>query len=351
MSYSVFDEEKKLKIRVLNCLFVVVGGLAIVLSGINWFIHERHFYAVALAGFSASSAGLYFWLYTNQCEQRNAGHSECTSEHRVVEAYIFYLSVLVVWGCIASRIDSGLLFWTLLLSTIFYFLLGVRLGAMWSGILLFVILALMFWKLQFGLFNPNMIVNYVASYTSIWAISHYYEKHRQQATISLQHLALRDSLTSTFNRLALEQEFAKYNGSNHHIHFIAFDIDHFKQVNDTYGHLAGDTVLRQVAKRIQAIAGEPWVFRLGGEEFCVLVVNRSRDEVSAMAEAIRRKIADTPFEVDGHQIVLSTSAGIAQSKRSGCLESLAHDADRLLYQAKAAGRNRVHIAARHPAQQ
>ncbi|MBC7006194.1 GGDEF domain-containing protein [Photobacterium sp. BZF1] len=344
MYYSVFDEEKKLKSRVLSCLFIVVGGLALILSGVNWFIHENDLFSLALAGFSACSLGLLFRQLDSQLSWETTKKDDYCFDQRIVEVYIFYLSGLVVWGCIISRIDSGLLFWTLLLSSIYYFLLGLRQGAKWSGVLLLAISSLMYWKLQFGQFNPNMIVNYVASFVSIWAISHYYEKHRQISTNGLKRLALRDPLTSTLNRLALEQDFARYIQGDDSVHLIAFDIDYFKKVNDTYGHLAGDSVLKQVASRLQTIAGDSTVYRLGGEEFCVLVTNHSPQEVASMAETIRKDIADVPFEVDGLEIALSTSAGIAKSQQTRSLDTLSREADELLYQAKLAGRNRVYMA-------
>ena len=340
----LFNEEKKLKARVLNGLYIVVGGLALLLSGVNWFIHEAYYYAVALLGFSAFSARLYIRQNRTFLGTVWENSGKYPAEQRAIESYIIYLTFIVIWGCFASRIESGLLFWTLLLTSIYYFLLGVKLGVKLSAALMIAILALMLWKMQFSTFNPNIMVNYIASNISLWAISHYYEKHRQISTRSLHRLALMDPLTATYNRLALEQEFARLAEQGSCVHFIALDIDHFKQINDTYGHSAGDMVLRQVARRLQAIAGERWVYRLGGEEFCVLAVDSPQNDVASLAETIRDNIASTPYAVEDVEIFLSTSAGVATSNHAACLASLAREADSMLYQAKAAGRNQVQIS-------
>jgi two-component system cell cycle response regulator len=132
------------------------------------------------------------------------------------------------------------------------------------------------------------------------------------------------------------------------------DVDHFKRVNDTWGHVAGDVVLRELANRVEAqIRASDVAARYGGEEFVVLLPNTDEMSAEKLAERIRLAISASPFELpNGEQVVVTVSIGIAgvgpdrddvDLKNLG--DSLIARADVALYRAKSAGRNRVQVAA------
>jgi diguanylate cyclase (GGDEF)-like protein len=125
------------------------------------------------------------------------------------------------------------------------------------------------------------------------------------------------------------------------------DLDHFKNVNDTYGHLAGDDVLKETAKRLLAsVRSYDFVGRYGGEEFLVVLNNCNPAFAFARAEEIRKAIAQKPVSSSSGPLPITMSLGILLSQEWGRrpVEELLHEADAALYAAKAAGRNSVRIA-------
>lgn len=167
----------------------------------------------------------------------------------------------------------------------------------------------------------------------------------------LQHLydaAVRDGLTGAYNQRhfteRLEQEHAWSRRGQTPLSLILLDLDHFKQVNDTYGHDAGDAVLRNIAHRIDRHLRKGEIFaRYGGEEFVVLMRDAKLDAAVKAAERIRALIAADPVPFGGHNIRVTVSIGVASTSQGGFenAHALFARADHQLYNAKRAGRNRV----------
>jgi diguanylate cyclase (GGDEF)-like protein len=172
----------------------------------------------------------------------------------------------------------------------------------------------------------------------------------------LRDLSRVDPLTNLANRRRLEEEFDVFMRGRHsdrRISLLMIDIDHFKRVNDVWGHTAGDQVLKQLARVTTATVRPPdLVARFGGEEFCVLLSSTSVDDAAQVAERIREAIAQTVFTLEhvelphsapGREIRITVSIGVAEMASDNCLnlEALVAVADRRLYAAKEGGRNRV----------
>jgi two-component system cell cycle response regulator len=169
------------------------------------------------------------------------------------------------------------------------------------------------------------------------------ENHRRSMS-----LALIDELTGLYNRryvLAhLSELLARRSGPGGHIAVMLFDIDHFKQVNDRYGHPAGDTVLREIAARaVRNVRSVDLVGRLGGEEFVVVMPETNPAGAAVAAERLRAAMANEVFELDGGTTVpLTVSIGVAVTDDGdNDSEALLKRADDALYAAKNDGRNRV----------
>jgi len=169
----------------------------------------------------------------------------------------------------------------------------------------------------------------------------------QGANEALTELAVTDQLTGAYNRLKFNQvmdhELKRIGRYGQPFSVIMFDIDHFKIVNDTHGHAAGDAMLRELARRVAgAVRGVDWLFRYGGEEFVVAAPQTDLEQGRVLAEKLRNLVAATPFP---HDISGTISLGVAQAHSGDTPESLMQRVDAALYEAKDAGRNRVVVAA------
>lgn len=158
--------------------------------------------------------------------------------------------------------------------------------------------------------------------------------------------ASKDPLTGVFNRTAMdasitrEIDLAKRHGN--HLSLLAIDIDHFKKVNDTYGHSMGDCVIKAVAEASSAaVRSSDMVFRFGGEEFLVLLSSTDQEGAELLANRLRQRIEETVIICDGQHISATVSIGVTAMNNDDSQNSLFTRADTALYQAKAAGRNCV----------
>ncbi len=172
--------------------------------------------------------------------------------------------------------------------------------------------------------------------------------HNALRFAQLQSLAITDTLTELFNRRhfmhLLHQEMERARRYHSLVSVAILDIDHFKQVNDTYGHLVGDHVLREVALRCrQCLRDVDTLARFGGEEFSLILPETSYEAALHVAERLRQLVATTPFVVNGQWLWLTLSIGVATfyPKLHTDPARLIADADQALYLAKRRGRNLV----------
>lgn len=165
--------------------------------------------------------------------------------------------------------------------------------------------------------------------------------------VALQEQAIRDSLTGCFNRRyldeTLERELSRSRREGYPLSLVILDLDHFKQINDTYGHQAGDQALVVLAETLRAdIRHEDVLCRYGGEEFIILMPHMPLATAAERAEAWRQKIADIRVPFGKFELTFTTSAGVAAYPDHGKTpDELSQSADLALYLAKNGGRNRV----------
>ena len=163
---------------------------------------------------------------------------------------------------------------------------------------------------------------------------------------ALRREASRDSLTSLWNHKAileiLERELVRSERDHQPVGVIMVDVDHFKNVNDSRGHAAGDAVLRIIASGIAAMV-RPYdsVGRYGGEEFLIIAPGCGVGETWELAERVRTHVASCSIMAGGATVHVTLSLGVATGESSADLEKALSGADAALYRAKAAGRNRV----------
>ncbi len=159
-------------------------------------------------------------------------------------------------------------------------------------------------------------------------------------------LTIIDGLTQIFNKRTfleyLEKEVNRATRYKRDLTLIMFDIDFFKKTNDTYGHLAGDFVLKQLAKIIKSNIRQEEIFaRYGGEEFSIIMPETNKKHGIALAEKIRKLIMNTTFVFEGDLLSITISLGVAQFDKKWSSIELISAADKNLFKAKASGRNCV----------
>lgn len=161
--------------------------------------------------------------------------------------------------------------------------------------------------------------------------------------------ALQDPLTGLPNRAAwnerLDIEFARWQRYGGDLLLAVLDVDHFKRVNDGYGHLAGDRVLKIIGTELhKRLRKTDFIARFGGEEFVVLLPNTPYQAGQQLMDALRESISDCPFHFKGQRVAITVSAGLTAFTEGDTTERAFERADAALYRAKDSGRNRVELA-------
>jgi two-component system, cell cycle response regulator len=166
--------------------------------------------------------------------------------------------------------------------------------------------------------------------------------------IEVFNRANKDALTGAYNRRrfdeAIEREVAFQRRGKQSFAVVIFDVDHFKKVNDTLGHQAGDEVLREIGRRVpKAIRQEDFFARIGGEEFVVLIRGEDAEGVHVISERIRQSMEKTPVETDGKVIPFTVSVGFTVIQPGAQIDKdeVVGLADQALYASKEGGRNRT----------
>ncbi len=164
----------------------------------------------------------------------------------------------------------------------------------------------------------------------------------------LYRLAIHDALTGLFNKRSLmdylQREIDRSTRYGRPLALILFDIDHFKAINDTLGHLAGDFILRELAERLRPrVCKDDMLARYGGEEFAVVLTETDRAVAAELAEELRKTIEERPFLFEGRPQRVTISLGVASVHGEPIVipQELIRRADECLYRAKREGRNRV----------
>jgi diguanylate cyclase (GGDEF)-like protein len=177
------------------------------------------------------------------------------------------------------------------------------------------------------------------------------ERSLKTANEEIRILSITDPLTGSFNRGYmtghLPEEISRAKRYGHPMSLIMCDIDRFKKVNDHWGHIAGDSVLRLIADCIkEAMRNDiDWAARYGGEEFLVVLPETAHEGARVVAERLRNIVAEKPFRIGNEDVTITASFGLATfdpaTDKTPSSEALINEADECLYQAKKAGRNCV----------
>lgn len=195
--------------------------------------------------------------------------------------------------------------------------------------------------------DPSLLKLRLRAAEHIVALHNDFRETRQ----ALEYKSTHDALTGTWNRGEvlgiLEREVARSRREGWQVCAIMIDVDHFKSINDTYGHLVGDTALREITARLlTSLRPYDIIGRYGGEEFLVVLGGCSPRNAQALAERLREEVAGRPVQLADEEATVTISMGVAawDNNQCGDIQALLRAADVALYEAKRNGRNRVQTA-------
>lgn len=205
-----------------------------------------------------------------------------------------------------------------------------------------------------GVFLPPMTAKKLMNNDQIKAgniIFKFLEKGSLEAISNQQvfEKAQKDALTGAFSKGALLEKgpeaIKRSEVLTEPMSVITFDIDHFKKINDTYGHPGGDYVLRELGHLVQSklVRSHDYFARYGGEEFVLILQATPIKTANDVAERIRQTVESHPFNFNGQPIKVTISIGVSEKKENDTWENLYNRADKALYSSKQAGRNRVTV--------
>lgn len=198
-----------------------------------------------------------------------------------------------------------------------------------------------------------VLINRGLNTTMVWIVALIAASHLaigESLRQSLEKQASRDPLTDLYNRRyvfgIIESELKRYRRYGERFSLVLIDADHFKRINDTYGHCAGDAALRHIADScVKAVRDADIVARFGGEEFVILLPHTGATEAAVVAERIRESMHRSEFSWQDEPVEITLSLGVAEvGPNADSFDDLLKAADQALYAAKRAGRDRVAVA-------
>lgn len=274
--------------------------------------------------------------------------------HKWVMLYIIPCFLVMMYSLSLPQSSEAIFVWVLIIPLLSYLLMGRQKGFWVSVMFVFSGIVIFHWRFignnnDFAL-NTAISINILFSSMLAMAIAHVYELNREKNEQRLLELAGTDKLTGLANRMKLDEGFQHFSllSKRHNINFIfvLFDLDFFKNINDQYGHDAGDKALCFVANFLKGnIRESDLLARFGGEEFALLMTSSDIAEAYEHIDLMRDKLSQNFFVSNKNQIKITLSAGVATYGVDGTnLNSLMKKADDRLYIAKKKGRNCIVVA-------
>jgi diguanylate cyclase (GGDEF)-like protein len=268
---------------------------------------------------------------------------------RVILAYLlpFFCAMLIIFVLASDRAGDTVFIWVLLIPILSHLLLGRWRGLAASVVFLAAAGLIYFHRVSSvgKAIDAVDVINIGLASSVIVLFSNIYERSRERIEHSLIRQATTDLLTELANRRGFFQtarrEHARCRRHRQPLSLLLLDLDHFKTVNDRYGHDAGDAVLKNVAQLLRSrLRASDLVGRFGGEEFIILLPQTRLNEAAELAEELRQAVAESATVFEAQEIPMAVSIGVVEAEEES-LDALISRADDRLYASKRSGRNRV----------
>ncbi|MEL0632176.1 GGDEF domain-containing protein [Pseudoalteromonas carrageenovora] len=335
------DHKDFWRTRLIAHFLLITTSYFLVLTLLNLFYFASYELALIDAFGLFVSLGIYIWFN----KTANVNIAAWAVTFMVVSLFLMF--VISVGGHAHS------LFWATLIPPLTFFLVGRNWGSIFSAVAFGVCAYLVYLQQQQTItIGLGSLFNLIEVSLAHILIFRFYEKTRFSAyqhlatrNIEIQHLAETDKLTGLYNRQKFDSELsrliAKDEGVQSTNYLLICDIDHFKKVNDTYGHLVGDRVLSEFANILKdKLPPNTLIARWGGEEFTVILTGESLADVTTQANQLKEYINDHPAA----NIPITISIGLAHIKFGSTVLNTLEQADKALYTAKKNGRNLVYVS-------
>ncbi|RUO20206.1 GGDEF domain-containing protein [Aliidiomarina haloalkalitolerans] len=320
--------------KLLRIVLVVLFIFSCVIGSLNVFAFGA--YQIASFNFISAVASVGIWFYFRR------------TTNLVVASWLLITAVLFNLAAFmgTSKGAAYSIIWITVLPPLAFFLLGRRAGSWVTGIAFVATVAFIVFHLRplsDVNFTTGAILNIAEVLLVLWLLFRFYEGSRSDAYRELERLSVVDKLTGIHNRSKLDQLLAAHiqlaARTDMPLSVILIDIDHFKRVNDHYGHLFGDVVLQQFVESICGAVRQTDEFgRWGGEEFLLLCPATSIQDAEALANKLRQIVSASVHTDNGS---ITFSAGVTSVRSLVPSSNVIREADHALYAAKNAGRNRV----------
>lgn len=341
--FTESEDLLQFKFKMLNSIFIIVAFFSALFGlisdlGINDIgsIHAKVNYA-----YSISMIILIFFLRSSKKNYK------LTSNSLLITSLITFTSALIF-----VPQDEFRMIWFYLLIFVAYMINGKTNGILYTIASIIIILITNFFvELQLSQVAINsavlgLIIGSFLSHVYTNKITQY-ENNLKQQNSTLSVLASTDYLTGIINRRMFNEIAKRYfktaQKDNLSLTLLLLDLDHFKKINDTYGHQVGDKLLIQFVETIKNILRKSDIFaRVGGEEFAILLSQMDRNDAYDLAEKIRKEVENISIRYKGQNVFVRTSIGITQnSTTDSSFDDVFSRSDMALYQAKKEGRNRI----------
>lgn len=334
-------DNSKLRHTNVIALFALVGMSITASMGFIGLFNGNHLLSITL--FLASL--IYFFGYYSLKKFKNS---------KIGSAIVLYsLYILMLYLVFSGGVENTGPLWIYIVPPVSLYIHGFKRGLIDIALFIIIITMIMFITTSVATYSTEFKLRLIYSFLTVTFLSALYEysrmqsyKHILELSNKYQQLAHYDPLTQLSNRRhaldILKREQARVLRNQEPLSIILCDVDHFKKINDKFGHNAGDAVLVELAALFtESIREQDCVARWGGEEFLFILPQTPPKNAHVFAEKIKGRVQNHLFDDENNSIALTISMGISQLHSNHNIDEVINIADKYLYQAKDAGRNKI----------
>lgn len=330
-----FTKASTIRDHVLRNVSIILALFVLIVAATNLFL--THDYALGLIEVVISL--VFFHIY-----YKARANDPLTWQPSTVAILV---TAGLLYGFYYTNVNSAIVMWVFVLPPLYQLLFNRVIGTL-ATLFMYVATTTIYFP---NVFNnqvyPFAFVNFTIPYAMIWLIAYNHEAVRINVQNRLEQIARTDALTGALNRLALQQDASSQLHCCGTSHLLHFDLDWFKQINDAHGHSAGDEVLKLIVKEAQLRIPSSKIYRIGGEEFCIIFSAEDIDGAFEMSESLRKSIERRVLPHKHAEIQTTISGGLLELPHKCQIDELdkaLQRTDRALYKAKNSGRNLILLA-------